>query len=265
LSANTRLNKKYQLQPRAVTIPTDPASLKAGEHLVSIYCMNCHGENLAGTDFFNNPSLAVVDASNLTAGIGGIGGEYSDLDWVRAIRHGADPQGKALFIMPAGDFHHFSDEDLGNIIAYLKSIPPVDRESNDFSITLIGRVLLAAGAFGNVLNVETIDHNGSRPDSPARGVTQEYGEYLVKTFGCRTCHGQGLSGGVGPEPGSPIAPNLTPGDNLQYWSGQDFVNNVRARRSEWMPFESLSKMTDSELQAIFMYLQSLPALEATTK
>ena len=264
-SASARLNKIYQIQPQAVTIPTDPEALKAGEHIVSIYCTGCHGENLAGTDFFNDPSLAVVDASNLTPGIGGIGSQYSDLDWVRAIRHGIDPQGKALFIMPSGDFYYFSDEDLGRIIAYLKNAPAVDYEANDFSTSLIGRVLLAAGMFGDVLNAETIDHTGPRPAAPAPGGSVEYGDYLVKTFGCRTCHGETLAGGKDPDPEAPPGPNLTPGGILQGWTDQMFINNIRARRSDWMPFESLSKMTDEELQAIFMYLQSLPALETANK
>jgi mono/diheme cytochrome c family protein len=262
--ANARLNKTYQIQPETVSIPADSYAIAEGERLASFYCTGCHGENLGGTDFFSEPALAVVDAPNLTSGNGGIGNQYSDADWVRAIRHGVDPQEKPLFIMPAKDFYYLNDEDLGQIIAFLKTLPPVDNTSNDFSFTTMGRVLLGAGVFGDVLNAETIDHAGQRPEAPVVGVTEEYGEYLVNTIGCRTCHGQELSGGQDPAPGAPPGPNLTPGGHLGSWTEAAFITTVRTRQSEWMPFESLAKMNDDELKAIWTYLQALPELETTT-
>lgn len=262
--ANARLNKTYQIQPEVVTIPTDEEAIAEGERLASFYCTGCHGENFGGTDFFNDSALAVVDTPNLTSGDGGIGNQYSDADWVRAIRHGVDSQGKPLFIMPAKDFYYLSDEDLGQIIAFLKTLPPADNVSNDFSFTIMGRALLGAGVFGDVLNAETIDHAGQRPEPPVVGVNEKYGEYLVNTIGCRTCHGQELSGGQDPAPGAPPGPNLTPGGHLGSWTEAAFITTVRTRKSEWMPFESLAKMNDDELRAIWTYLQALPELETTT-
>ena len=107
--ASVRLNRIYSITPEAVGIPTDPAAIKEGERLVSIYCTNCHGSGIGGTDFFNDPTLAVVDAPNLTGGVGGVGAQLSDADWVRAIRHGVDSTGKPLFIMPSRNFFYFSD------------------------------------------------------------------------------------------------------------------------------------------------------------
>jgi mono/diheme cytochrome c family protein len=263
--ANARLNKTYLIQPETVTIPVDADSIAEGERLASFYCANCHGTNLDGTDFFSDPALAVVDAPNLTSGNGGIGTQYSDADWVRALRHGVDPYGKALFVMPSKDFYFLSDEDLGQIIAYLKELPPIDNDANDFSFSFVGRVLLGLGIFGDVLNAETIDHAGTRPEAPVVGVNEEYGEYLINTVGCRTCHGEGLSGGQDPAPGAPLAPNLTPGGHLGGWAEATFITMVRTRQSEWMPFESIAKMSDDELKAIWIYLQSLPELGTTTK
>jgi len=264
LRANARLNKTYQIQPEFVTIPTDGDAIAEGERLASFYCTGCHGTDFGGTDFFSEPALAVVDAPNLTSGNGGIGNQYSNADWVRAIRHGVDPQGKPLFIMPAKDFYYLNDEDLGQIIAFLKTLPPVDNATNDFSFASMGRVLLGLGVFGDVLNAETIDHAGQRPVSPVVGVTEEYGEYLVNTIGCRTCHGQELSGGQDPAPGAPPGPDLTPGGHLGSWTEAAFITTVRTHQSEWMPFESLAKMNDDELRAIWTYLQALPKLETTT-
>ena len=264
-SANARLNRIYQVQAEAVTIPTDSASIEEGKRLASFYCAGCHGEDLSGTDFFNDPALAVVDAPNLTAGNGGVRSLYNDTDWVLAIRHGVDPHGKPLFVMPSKDFYYLSDEDLGQLISYLKSLPPVDNDANDYSFSFVGRALLGLGIFGDVLNAETIEHTDPRPEAPTVGITEEYGAYLVTTFGCGTCHGKELSGGKNPAPGAPPSPNLTPGGNLNNWTEVDFVNILRSRKSEWMPFESLAKMSDDELKAIWLYLQSLPTLETTTK
>ncbi len=79
---------------------------------------------MGGADFFNDPALAVIDAPNLTPGQGGVGAHFSDADWVRAIRHGIDPTGRPLLIMPSRNYYHLSDEDLGKVIAYLKHALP---------------------------------------------------------------------------------------------------------------------------------------------
>jgi mono/diheme cytochrome c family protein len=257
LTTNARLKQVYDVKPKAVAIPADEASLKEGARLASIYCSGCHGPDFGGTDFFNEPPLAVVDATNLTRGSGGIGSSYTEEDWIRAIRHGVDPEGRPLFIMPSKDFNHFNDGDLGQLVAYLQSVPPVDRESTPFNPGPVGKILIALGIFGDVLNAETIAHD-ERPPAPSPGVSVQYGQYLVNTFGCQTCHGENLGGGTGPEPGAPPGPDLTANGNLGKISDEDFILLVRVARSEYMPYESLAKMSDDELRAIWSYLQSLP-------
>jgi len=258
--ANDRLNKISNITPEAVIIPTDPAAIKEGERLVSIYCTNCHGDGIGGADFFNDPTLAIIDAPNLTGGEGGVGAHLSDADWVRAIRHGVDPAGKPLFIMPSGNFYFFSNEDLGQIIAYLKTAPPIDHSASDRSTTFLGRALLTLGLFGDLIDAERIDHKAPRPTAPTPDVTVEYGQYLALTFGCRTCHGPQLAGGKDPDPEAPPGPNLTLGGNLGQWDEQTFIAAIRTRKSKWMAFEALNYMTDAELQALWRYLKSLPAV-----
>ena len=86
---------------------------------------------------------------------------------------------------------------------------------------------------------------------------------------CSLCHGDALSGGSvpGDEGDAPPAPNLTPGGLLGRWSEADFINTLRtgvtpgsrSLDSENMPWKFFAKMTDDELKAIWLYLQSLPA------
>ncbi|MGE5138203.1 MAG: hypothetical protein ACM3JD_01965, partial [Rudaea sp.] len=147
-AAGMRLDRTYNISVETVNIPNDPAAIAQGQHWVSIYCTECHGDNLAGAVVFEDPSIGQVAASNLTPGKGGIGKEYTDADWVRAIRHGVGPDGKALLVMPSADFYNLSDQDLGVITAALKTLPPVDKEIPEPYLTPLGQVLLTLGAFG---------------------------------------------------------------------------------------------------------------------
>jgi cytochrome c5 len=257
ISASMRLNKTYNISVEAVKIPNDPAAIARGKRWVSIYCTECHGDNLAGTVVFEDPALGHVDASNLTPGKGGIGKEYTDADWVRAIRHGVGPDGKPLLVMPSADFYNLSDQDLGDIIASLKRLPPVDQEMRDPQLTPLGQALVGAGAFGNIIDAERVDHSGPRPTPVAPAVTAVYGDYLIRTVGCRTCHGASLTGGKDPNPKAPPPPNITQSGDLKTWSEADFINAARTRKSEFMPWKDLNRMTDDELKAIWLYLKAL--------
>lgn len=272
-SANTRLNKTYTVQPAPLDIPEEAAAIDRGAYIYSTSCAGCHGDNLAGTPFFNDPALGSIPASNLTAGVGGIGAVYSDSDWVRAIRHGVNPQGKPLMVMPSLAFWHFSDQDLGAVIAYVKSATPVDNDLGQKSLKPVGRILLSVGAFGDILAAEVLDHDALRPSAPPQAVTADYGQYLVDTLDCRSCHAATLVGGQSPEPGAPSSPDLTPAGILSVWSSADFIQTMRTGSTPYgrqldpafMPYEEYSRLTDEDLTAIFLYLQSLPVTETAGK
>ena len=257
LDAAARLNKNYNISTEAVSIPNTPVAIERGKHWVSILCTGCHGENLAGGVVFENPALGQIDASNLTPGKGGVGQEYTDADWVRAIRHGVGPDGKPLVVMPSADFYNLNDQNLENIIAALKSLPPVNNEIPDPKFTPLGQVLMAARAFGNVRDAEKIDHNGPRPIPVAPAVNTAYGEYLTRIIGCKTCHGTNFTGGKDPNPNAPPVPNITQSGEIKAWSEADFITAARTRKSEFMPWEDLSRMTDDELKALWLFLKTL--------
>ena len=264
-----RLNKRYSYPPSAVTVPTDAASLARGEHLVKSFlaCTGCHGDQLQGQEFFNLPPLAVVDTPNLTRGQGGAAATFSDADFVRVLRHGVDPTGRALFVMPSENFTNLSDQDLGAVIAYVKSFPPVDHTSPPPQFLPLGRIMMAAGPFDIRFPVEEIDHTGVRlATTPAVG-TPDFGPYLVSIAGCRSCHGSNLAGAKSGDPSSPPAPNLTPAGELGAWSQQDFVNTLRTgttpsghKLSDQMPWMYFRNGTDEELAAIYAYLKTVPAV-----
>ena len=270
-----RWNKDYEnfdIQVEAIPIPTDEASIAYGEHIaITRYCRSCHGEDLAGGYLMNEPVLAVIPAPNLTAGTGGVGLTNTDEDWIRAIRHGVGHDNRGLIGMPARIWNQLSDEDLGALIAYLKNIPPVDNELPKRRIGPAFRLLLTLGQ-APVSEASLIDHTAPRPSAPEAGITLEYGKYLANT--CTACHGPNLNGGTIRDFNGELvtALNLTPGGELQGWSESDFITTLRTgvtsgghKLSETMPWRYVGQMTDEELQAIWLYLQSLPALEQGTE
>ena len=151
-----------------------------------------------------------------------------------------------------------SDADLGAIAAYLRSAPPVDRETRERTFTLLGRALIGAGNFDAAFPGFTIDHAAPRPAAPEKTASIAFGDYMVASFGCHHCHGDDFSGRQPGDPASPFAPNLTQGGAMRAWNEETFLQMVGTRQSDHMPWSSLRAMNETELRAIWRYLASLP-------
>ena len=67
--------------------------------------------------------------------------DYNEGDWVRAIRHGVNPKGHALLIMPSVDYNRMSDADFAALVAYTRSLPPVAGESAVMRLPLLVKAL----------------------------------------------------------------------------------------------------------------------------
>jgi mono/diheme cytochrome c family protein len=225
-------------------------------------CTDCHGEDLGGELMVDDPALGKIYATNLTRGEGGVGNDYTDEELELAIRHGIDTEGKGLLIMPSQEYFILGDPDLSAIIAYIRSLPPVDRSIPDPNLRLIGQL--------PPMSAEIIDHQAQRPPAPEIEANAVYGEYLAT--GCTGCHGQDFAGGPVPgrPPDFPIASNLTLVGNLAAWDEADFINALRTgvtpegkvMEPEVMPWPATAQMTDTELRALWAYMQSLPAVES---
>ena len=263
-----RLHGKYDVPVETVIIPTDQAFIVRGEHIATIrMCGHCHLENLSGQTA-GAPILITLSVPNLTSGAGGVGDTNTDEDWVRAIRHGVGHDGGGLVLMPSRIWYYLSDEDLGALIAYLKSLPPVDKEMPPTDLGPLGRVMLTLGQLPPEIapNVTVIDHDGPRPVAPQPGVTVEYGRYLGTT--CTLCHGSNLNGQTVREgPNVYVAPNLTRGGEMGFWSKGQFITTLSTgvtpgghKLNDFMPWKYFGQMTDDELKAVWLYLQSLPPL-----
>lgn len=271
LFARTRsqaaINKKYTVAVRPVTIPTTAEAIAHGRHLAETRgCNDCHGQDFGGDKVIEDGAMGRLYAPNLTSGKGGSTAGFADEDWVRAIRHGVGKDGRGLFVMPSVEYSHFSDEDLGAVIAYLKTVPPVDRERVATSYGPVSQILLTLSP-EKMIAAAAIDHvNMAPPVSIAKAPTVEYGHYLAA--GCMGCHGPNFTGGkidIGP-PDWPMAANLTPHPDgrLSKWSEQDFITTIRTAKrpdgSELSPVmpRAFGGMDDIELKALWAFFKSLP-------
>ena len=238
-----KLTQSYPGVPvEAVYIPTDSDAVARGRHIAIVWaCTKCHGENLSGALLAGDPFLGTIPASNLTSGIGGIARSYSDADWIRAIRHGVKPDSRVEIFMY--DYYStMSDRDLGDLIAYLKQIQPVD---SDYPAERIGPISALAPVVGLFTPAaELIAHGAPRPADPEPGVTIEYGKYLSAL--CVECHGTSLAG------------------KLAKWKQEDFIRALRTgvlpdgkKLSPAMPLKTYGEMNDMELAALWLYLKDV--------
>lgn len=252
------------LQGLDLTAHAEQRALERGRHLVEhrLGCAECHGEDYGGKLFVDElPVLKLVPPNITPAGV--VAG-WSAGDWDRAIRHGVREDGRAA-IMPSGDYAGLSDQELSDMITFLRSVPPVERSPGATEVGWLGRLLIAAGRLP--IAAEEIDHRAAPPTTPPpAAVTAAFGAHVGQA--CTGCHGANLSGG--PIPGAP--PDWAPAANLTShptglaaWTEDQFLSfldsGVRpdgSKAAPSMPLNITRGLTRTERQALWAWLRSLP-------
>jgi mono/diheme cytochrome c family protein len=266
--SSKRFAERFDVPAPPIAVPSGTAALAEGKRLfITRGCGDCHGADLAGQEFVNDPMAGHFAGANLTGSKGGAGNELSDAEFARAIRHGVGKDGRALIFMPSTDFAGFSDSDVGLLIAYIRSVPPVDKPSADQKPGPITRLLMLTGKMPILVSAASIDHKAAPQPAVKADVSMAFGRYLAAS--CTGCHGAGFSGGAiaGGPPDWPPAKNLTPdATGLKAWSETDFIKAMRTGVDPKggqirfpMPWRNFSLMTDTELKALWLYLQSVPS------
>ena len=262
-----QFKKEYDQKVEMIPILRDSASLERGR-ILSVQCRECHGADLAGKVFFDEPEIGVLPSSNLTRGKGSQTEGYTDIDYIRALRHGLNPKGNPLLVMPSDSYAHLSDHDLGCLIGFIQSLPSIERNFPPRRFTYLTKVMAVLGAFGEITPYKVIEHDKvHHVTGPVISNQPEYGLYLMKIHGCKGCHGENLAGGKSGAPEAPIAPNISKGGNIGKWSLAQFIETMRtgttpegkALNAEYMAFASIAAHGDMEMEALYNYIYTLPA------
>ena len=263
---NNSMAKVYEVPAPTLTAPTDAASLARGKHLAESIAActssGCHGADLAGGTTLEMGPLGRLTGPNLTPGK--VASSYSDGELQRLIQQGIKKSGESVTFMPAQHFGWLPDEDTAAIIAYVRSVPSVDKPNGPVEITPLMKVL---DRFDQVEAdiARRIDHT-ARPTVPAPAPTAEYGRFIA--LQCTGCHGTHFSGGriPGTPPEIPTPLNITLHETgIKDWSFADFERLLKTgirkngkKLHPFMPLENVSQFDDIEIKATWAALQAVP-------
>jgi hypothetical protein len=264
---NASMARTYEVPVAQISRSSDPAVLERGKHLAesigACASKDCHGGDFGGGEPIKMGPLGTMQGPNITAG--GRGGEYSDTQLARLLLHGIKRDGHGLQFMPSPDFAWWPDEDIVAVISFLRTVPAVARPSGAMQLGLLAKVLDRQDMIP-IDVARRIDHQ-KRPVAPPPSPTAAYGTFLANA--CRGCHGATLSGGR--IPGAPsemaIPLNITPHETgMAGWTYADFdkLLSTGIRKSgkaldPMMPVTELGKFNQTERQALWAFLQSVPA------
>jgi cytochrome c553 len=178
----------YDVPMASVAVPTDDASLVEGERLAWLHgCHGCHADSMQGKVFIEEPRVMRLVAPNITQAIQG----YSDPELERLIRHGVKRNGTAAFAMPSAGFYHFSDADVGRLIAHLRAAPVRGDTWPPTELRILTKVALLRGDVPT--DAGTMDHRAPRIGDSVDTSLVALGGYRATTV-CTECHGITLRG-----------------------------------------------------------------------
>jgi mono/diheme cytochrome c family protein len=278
-------------------VEMSPQNIERGKYLanhVSV-CMDCHstrdwstfaGPMVAGTEgkggeiFDENlgfpgrfvaPNLTPANLKNWTDG-----------EIFRAITCGVNKDGKALFpIMPHPNFGKMDETDIHAIIAYIRSLKPIENKTDasvaNFPMNFILNTIPKPAAFSKL---------------PPIADQVAYGKYLVNAASCNDCHtkqdkgkfvGEPFAGGFEfkfPDGSIVTSMNITPDPSgIGSWDKATFVSRFKmyadsgyvpqkVKDGEFktvMPWTMYAGMTNQDLEAMYAYLKTLKPAQNTVE
>ena len=263
---------------------TAQTSLERGRYLVDtvMTCQNCHtpkGPNgpqfdkaLSGGLRFDEPAFDVT-ASNITPDRDTGIGSWSDAEIRVALQEGTRPAGHHLApIMPSGFYKILIPGDLDGIVAYLRSVPPVENKVPGPVYKLAVSQQVFPGA-EKPMSASDLDDKSKR------------GFYLATIAHCMECHTPFAPSGAGVDfqnslgkggrefhgPwGVSTSRNITSSKSkgIGEWSDAEIrraiTQGVRKDGSKLKPpmgYPYYARMTDGDLDAMVAYLRTVPAKE----
>src|SRR6476620_5072541 len=203
-------------------------------------------------------------------------GRWSEADFVTAVLKGTSPDGAHYFpAFPYASYQHAKIEDVRDLFAYLKTLPPVTGRVRDHDVPFPFNVRRHTG----IWKLLFVDGKPFVPDA-TRSAEWNRGAYLVNGLGhCAECHSpRNLLGGIvekqrfagGPnQEGEGWVPNITQ-KGLGEWSTKDIADFLEtgqmpegdtAGGSMVRVIRNTSQLSAEDRAAMAEYLKSLPPVE----
>lgn len=275
--------------PPDITIDLTEERVDRGRYLANhvMLCMDCHA--VRDFNYFGGPPIPETlgaGGEHFSRELGLPGefvtpnltpaalGDWSDGEIFRAIVSGVSRDGTSLFpLMPYPHYSQLDEEDIYAVIAYLRTLEPVETDHParelDFPVNLL---------------INTLPVNPNLKPKPDKSDPILYGKYLITAAACTDCHtrmergefvGEPYAGGnVYPMPDGSIvtSANITPHESgIGSWTKEMFINRFKAFSKETytprkvepgqfqtiMPWPMYAEMDEEDLGAIFDYLQTI--------
>ena len=280
--------------PEELTIELTPERVEHGKYLAHsvTICMDCHAIR-DWSKFSGPPTEGTLgrggDRFDQTVGLPGVYfaknitpfgiKRYTDGELLRVITTGVTKEGRAMFpLMPYLNYGKMDREDIYDIIAYIRSIEPIEstipESVSDFPMSII---------------INTLPQKASPQKKPDPKDELAYGGYMVNASGCVECHTQvdkgqiikelSFSGGrefFFPNGAVVRSANITqdPETGIGNWTREQFLARFKqysdsayvipsVKPDEFnsiMPWTMYAHMKESDLSAIFTYLQTVKAI-----
>ena len=250
------VNRSYAFKPVAIAIPSDAESIAEGRRLAQIHmCFGgCHGKGVEGEVLFDDPMIARVVAPDLTASMA----RYRDDEIAGMIKSGVRPDGRSMVVMPSDVLRLMSDEDLGRIIAFLRTVPAAHGAAPELRLRPLGRIGVTAGQLKTMAMLVA----EATPPPDAADAAAKRGRYLASTI-CAHCHATNL-GGAPAGPGTDASPPLqivaaySPEAFMQLLRTGTALGDRQLKMMRQVALAALSKLTDDEIADLYGYLHALP-------
>jgi cytochrome c553 len=214
-----------------------------------------------------------VRGPNITLAKSGIG-EWSEVALKAALRSSLRPDGSEFSAERHRGFEWLADADIAAITVYLRSLPAIENEVPQRSLSFIDRN--TTGFFDSRVEVRGVIPSIS-PTFKA-----EFGQYLTDHVArCGSCHSKPggifsseeyLAGGqeISFDGEEKLAPNITSSTSagIGTWSEQALKDFLRSGRtpsgrevdSRFCPVQFYARAPQSQIESVVAYLRSVPAV-----
>jgi mono/diheme cytochrome c family protein len=248
-------------------------------------CASCHAvvgkeRTMLGGGLAIPSPFGTFYAPNISPDVkDGIGG-WTEANFVTAVTKGTSPAGTHYFpAFPYGSYQHARIEDVRDLFAYLKTLPPVSGRVRDHDIRFPFNIRRLVGGWKFLF----LDGKPFTPD-PAKSPQWNRGAYLVNGLAhCAECHSprnflggivrsQRFAGGPNPE-GEGWVPNITQ-KGIGDWSEKDISYFLSTGElpdgdsvggSMTRVIKNTSQLSDDDRAAMAVYIKSLPPVDGPPK